>query len=327
MPVVRILSRADVKRAITMKEAIDLMRDGFIALSNGRVKVPVRLSMPLPEHNGRALFMPVYGPEYGQLGLKVVAVHPGNTARKLPFIHAVVMVIDAATGAPRAIMDGEYITALRTGAGAGLATDLLALPDARVLGIFGAGVQARTQLEAVCAVRPIERVYVFGRSQERAETLACEAEAQYSVHASAAKNPALLQECTVICTATTSLAPVFASNNVRPGCHINGIGSYRPDMSEIPPDTVALAKVVVDQRAACLSEAGDLLMPIASGLITQDHIHAELGAIASGQVKGRTDQAEITFFKSVGNAIQDLVVASRLTALAKANDLGVEVEL
>ncbi|MDE2731781.1 MAG: hypothetical protein OXI38_10350 [Bacteroidota bacterium] len=327
MPVVRILSRADVERAITMKEAIDLMRDGFIALSSGRVEVPVRLNMPMAEHDGRTLFMPVYGPDYGQVGLKVVAVHPGNTARNLPFIHAVVMVIDAGTGAPLAIMDGEYITALRTGAGAGLATDLLSLPEARVLGIIGAGVQARTQLEAVIAVRSIEQVYIFGRSQESAAAFVRDIKVRYPVRATIATDPAALRQCEVICTATTSLTPVFASEHVRPGCHINGIGSYRPDMSEIPPDTVAQAKVVVDQREACLAEAGDLLLPIASGQIAPNHIYAELGAIASGQVKGRTDPSEITFFKSVGNAVQDLVVASRLTALAKAYDLGVEVEL
>ena len=310
-----------------MKEAIDLMRDGFIALSSGRVEVPIRLNMPLAEHDGRTLFMPVYGPDYGQVGLKVVAVHPGNTVRNLPFIHAVVMVIDAKTGVPMAIMDGEYITALRTGAGAGLATDLLSLPEARVLGIFGAGVQARTQLEAVFAVRPIEQVFIFGRSRESAAAFVHEINARYPVRATAATDPADLGQCEVICTATTSLTPVFASDHVRPGCHINGIGSYRPDMSEIPPDTVAQAKVVVDQREACLAEAGDLLLPIASGRITPDHIYAELGAVASGQIKGRTDPSEITFFKSVGNAVQDLVVASRLTALATACDLGVEVEL
>lgn len=324
---IRILSREVIAQAITMSEAIALMRDGFIALSNGRVDVPVRLSLPLREHDGRTLFMPVYGPDYGQVGLKVVAVHPNNAARKLPFIHAVVMVLDAETGAPLAIMDGECITALRTGAGAGLATDLLALPEAAVLGIFGAGVQARTQLEAVCAVRPIERVYVFGRSQDHAESFAREAEAKHSVRVEVAADPDLLQECTIICTATTSLSPVFAPENIRPGCHINGIGSYRPDMSEIPADTVAAAKVIVDQREACLSEAGDLLRPIKEGRITEAHIHAELGAVASGAVAGRTKASEITFFKSVGNAVQDLVVASRLQALAEECDLGVQVEL
>lgn len=327
MPTIRILARSVIERAITMKEAIELMRDGFIALSEGRVNVPIRLNMPLDEHDGRTLFMPVYGPDYGQVGLKVVAVHPDNTKRNLPFIHAVVMVIDADTGEPLAFMDGEYITALRTGAGAGLATDLLAAPEASVLGIFGCGVQARTQLEAICAVRPIETVYVFGRSVDRAKSFAQEAQERFSVRAVVADDPALLLECEVICTATTSLTPVFKSEHVRPGCHINGIGSYRPDMSEIPQDTVAQAKVVVDQREACLSEAGDLLLPIAAGRITEDHIYAELGRIASGAVEGRTNPSEITFFKSVGNAVQDLVVASRLTAVAKAHDLGVEVEL
>ena len=252
----RVLSRSDLERAITMPEAIALMRDAFVRLSTGKVRVPVRMNLPLEPDGGRSLFMPAYAPDSGHLALKVVAVHPDNPARNLPFIHAVVMVLDSRTGQPLALMDGEFVTALRTGAGSGFATQLLARPEASTAAVFGAGVQARTQLEAVCCVRPIMRVLVFGRSMANAERFAAEAAERFGIEAVVASDPAQLREADVICTATTSLAPVFEPEHVSPGCHINGVGSYRPDMTEIPSPTVSMATVFVDQREACLAEAG-----------------------------------------------------------------------
>ena len=327
MPRIRILSRAEIAHMITMSEAIGLMRDAFIALSDDRVDVPVRMNMSLAEHSGRALFMPVYSPDLGQIGLKAVTVSPANVTRGLPFIHALVVVTDAETGAPLAVMDGEHITALRTGAGSGLATDLLARPGASVVAIYGAGVQARTQLEAVCEVRDINDVLIFGRSRANAESFAEEAMSRYNVNTTVADRPEALLEADIICTATTSLTPVFGPQYVKLGCHINGVGSYRPDMTEIPAETVAGSKVIVDQRKACLAEAGDLLVPLKAGLINKHHIVAELGEIANGSKAGRTNATEITFFKSVGNAVQDLVVASHLTRVACEQGLGEEAEL
>ena len=256
MSTIRVLSRADAQQALDMKSAIALMHDAFIALSEGRATVPVRVNIPVSEEGGRALFMPVYAPSYQQFGLKVVSIHPNNHALGLPAIHALVMVSDATTGRPLAVMDGEYITALRTGAGAGLATDLLARPDATVAALFGAGVQARTQLEAVCAVRPIRQAYVFNRTRAHADAFAQEMSLRLGIDVEVAEDPALLRRADVVCTATTALGPVFAHANLKPGVHINGIGSYRPDMAEIPPETVLAAKVVVDHRPACLAEAG-----------------------------------------------------------------------
>jgi ornithine cyclodeaminase/alanine dehydrogenase-like protein (mu-crystallin family) len=327
MPLIRFLSRADVQQALGMHEAISLMREAFIALSEGRASVPVRLNVPMPEYNGRALFMPVYLPDTEHVGLKVVTVHPDNPTRGLPFIHALVMVTDAATGRPVAVMDGEYLTALRTGAGAGLATDLLACPDAEVAAIFGAGVQGRTQLEAVCAVRPIRRAYVFSRSRDNAAAFAQEMSTRLALDVQVADDPETLGQADVVCTATTSLAPVFSHPHLKPGVHINGIGSYRPDMAEIPPDTVLAAKVVVDHRPACLAEAGDLIQLLERGLITENHIHAELGEIAAGHKAGRTSDDDVTFFKSVGNAVQDLAAASHVVAEAEARGLGTAVTL
>ena len=311
-----------------MPEAVGLMRDAFVALSSEAVTVPVRLGVAMPEYGARALFMPVYSPGNEQLAQKVVAIHPNNPDQGLPFIHALVLLFDACEGRPLAVMDGEFITALRTGAGSGLATDLLARQDARVLAVFGAGAQARTQVRAVCAVRQVEKVLIYGRSQENADQFAEEINAEYEgVDVDPSPVPAALRGADVICTATTSLTPVFSDEDVSLGCHINGVGSYRPDMTEIPAATVCRASVFVDQREAALEEAGDLIVPLHDGLLDESRIGAEIGEVALGTVPGRTSAQEVTFFKSVGNAVQDLVVASKAYEVAVEQGLGQEVPL
>ncbi|MCY3630924.1 MAG: hypothetical protein OXI05_03870 [Bacteroidota bacterium] len=327
MPTLRVLSGNEIASAISMREAIDLMRDGFEALSSGRANVPIRMNMPIGEHGERALFMPAYSTNHSQVGLKMVNVSPANPERRLPFIHAIVTLSDAQTGTPLALMDGESITSLRTGAGAGLATEVLARPTSSVLAIFGTGVQAYTQVEAVCTVRPIKKIIVFGRSPQNTERFIGKIERRHGITATKAKEPGQLAEADVICTATTSMTPVFSFQHLSPGTHINGIGSYRPDMTEIPADAVAQAKVIVDQREACLREAGDLIVPIQQGHFDASHIHGELGEILMERIQGRTNDSEITFFKSVGNAIQDLVVASFLEKRAREMKLGTEVTL
>ena len=298
-----------------------------MALSSGQASVPLRMNLPLEEDGRRVLLMPVYSADHAQVGLKVVNLNPENPARGLPFIHAFVTVSDAETGAPLALMDGEYITSLRTGAGAGLATQTLSRPSSSVLAIFGTGIQAHTQVEAVCAVRSIQKIIVFGRSAEHTKAFVNKTAQVYGIHVTAADDPQELREADIVCTATTSLTPVFLAEYLSCGTHINGIGSYRPDMTEIPAETVARATVVVDQREACLREAGDLIVPIQKGQFDASHIHAELGEILMGRASGRTNDTEITFFKSVGNAIQDLVVASFLETRAREMNLGTEVTL
>ncbi len=323
----RVLSAADVRRALAMPEAIGLMKDAFVQLSSGQATVPVRMSLDIPSACGRALFMPVYIPKQEQVGVKIVSVMDRNPAKGLPLIQAVVMVMDAATGRPAALMDGEYLTALRTGAASGLATDLLARQDSEVLAIFGAGKQSRTQIEAVCSVRKIKRVMLFNRSEGRARALADEIGEKFGIASSVALGPADLEEADIICTATTSTTPVLGNENLKPGVHINAIGAYQPTMRELPSETIRAAKVVVDERKACLSEAGDLIQPIREGVITEQHIHAEIGEIASGAKVGRESDSEVTVFKSVGNAVHDLASAGRILENAIKHGLGTEVRL
>ena len=216
--------------------------------------------------------------------------------------------MEAVTGSPLAILDAEYLTALRTGAASGLATDLLARKNADVLALFGAGVQAETQLEGVLAVRQIKETLVFGRTREKANAFCDRMREKFKIEIRSATNDEL-RHADIICAATTSATPVFESSQIKKGVHINGIGSFKPSMQEIPSTTIAQSTLIVDQKKAVLIEAGDVVIPIQQGIINENHIHAELGEIISGPKKGRTADGQVTVFKSVGNAIQDLALA------------------
>jgi len=275
--------------------------------------------------------MPAYLTQSDSMGAKIVSVFPNNTRRGLPTIHALVIVVDAKTGQPLAAMDGTYLTALRTGAASGLATDLLARKDSRVAAIFGAGTQSRTQLEAVCTVRDIERAWVYDVKLRVARAYVREMKAKgnplpQDIRVAQSSKQAL-HEADVVCTATTSFRPVFADGNLKLGVHINGVGSYTPEMQEIPARTVVRSKVVVDSREASLAEAGDLIISIDGGLISNKNIHGEIGEVASGKIPGRESVEETTFFKSVGLAVQDIAVAELVLQRSGELGLGLDVDI
>lgn len=321
----RILSAHDVKMTISMTDAIAAVREGFVALSTGKAQAPLRSSVQTPD--GTTFFMPSYRDNSAFSAIKVVSVYLGNGRHRLPVVIANVIVLDAETGQPRALMDGTYLTALRTGAASGLATELLARPDAAVLGVIGAGGQARAQIEAILAVRPIREIRVFCRSGAALFVKALSASyPELNIRATRTASEAL-HDADVLVAATTSSTPVIELSHVKPGAHINGIGSFMPTMQEVAAEVVTRAKIVVDSRQSCLAEAGDLLIPIKAGLLQPDSIHAEIGEIAAGLKPGRTSTQEITFFKSVGTAIQDLTVAARVVAAAEAQNLGTVVDL
>jgi ornithine cyclodeaminase/alanine dehydrogenase-like protein (mu-crystallin family) len=324
----RILSADDVRRALPMAQAVEAMKAAFAQLSDGRAKVPLRTPVEVPAHNGVTLFMPAYLADDDQMAVKIVSVFNDNPAQGLPLIHALVVVVDATTGRSQAAMDGTYLTALRTGAVSGAATDLLARRDARVAAIFGAGAQGRTQLEAVCAVRPIERAWVCDLDPDSARAYADEMSARLSTPIGVAGSPAeALQQADVVCTATTSSTPVFADHQLLPGVHINAVGAYTPQMQELPAETVVRAKLVIDHYESSMAEAGDLIIPMNQGLINKDHIHAELGELVAGRKPGRESDDEVTLFKSVGVAVQDVAAAAQVLAAAERLGLGVEVAL
>jgi ornithine cyclodeaminase/alanine dehydrogenase-like protein (mu-crystallin family) len=319
------LSSKDVVQSISMKEAIELMKDAFQQLSAGKASVPQRIAIDVPENNGSALFMPVYSPHSERLGIKLVSVFHQNPAQGLPTIQALVFVMDATNGRPLAMMDGEYLTALRTGAASGLATDLLARQNSETVAIFGAGAQGRTQLEGVCAVRRITKAFIFDKEKEKAKIFAGEMSEKLDINLLPTENSEDLRKADIICTATNSQTPVFENKYLKDGVHINAIGAYNPQMSEIPLEAVARSKIITDQKSACLTEAGDLIKAIDAKVITENDLYAEIGEIVANKKTGRTNETEITLFKSVGNAMQDLVTANRV--LENAIDQGIGTEL
>jgi len=324
----RFLSARDVAQALPMREAVAAMKEAFRQISAGEAVVPARTHIETAPPRGDTLVMASYSPAAGRMGVKVITLFGSNAAVGLPRIQALMVVLDAATGSPLAVMDATSLTAIRTGAASGVATDVLARPDAAVAAVFGAGPQARTQLAALCTVRPIRRARIFDISAERARAVAREMAAELGIPVEAAASAAeALAGADVVCTATTSTEPVFADADLAAGTHINAIGSYKPHVREIPGETVRRARVVVDHLASALEEAGDLLIPIEQGLIAKEHIGAELGEIIAGRKPGRQSPDEVTFFKSVGIAVQDLAAATRVLANAERLGLGTALSL
>jgi alanine dehydrogenase len=322
-----ILNADDIRRALPMTDAIEAMRQAFVALTERRAVVPHRIHLAVPRHAGVSLIMPSFvdaeEPAAQALAVKVVSLFDHNQARGLARIQAAVIVLEPDTGRPMALLEGATLTAIRTAAASGAATEGLARRDSQTLAIIGAGVQARTHLQAVCAVRPIRQIRVFSRTRSKVATLLQEfAETPGLAADMIAVNSVreALRGADIICATTTSRTPVFDDSDVSPGAHINAVGSYTPQAREIPGETVARAAVYVDSREAAWSEAGDLIQPLEAGLITRDHVRAELGELISHPELGRTSDAQITFFKSVGIAVQDAMAAQ--CALRNAAKLG-----
>ncbi len=244
------------------------------------------------------------------LAVKTVSVYPGNIAQGLPAILGGVLILNPATGVALALLDGAALTAIRTGAGSAAATSVLARTDANTLAILGTGAQAETQIEGICAVRAIERVFVHSRNLERARQFVARMQQRLNfsatIIAAPTANDAVL-EADIICTATGATEPLFDADAVKAGTHLNAIGAHRPDMCEIPAELLAQARLFADQHAACLAEAGDYLQAIQQGIITADQIEAEIGRVLNGEHPGRRNDTEITVFKSVGLAAQDAV--------------------
>lgn len=325
-----LLNAADVRKALPMNEAIEAMKHAYASLSAGAAVVPLRTPLPIPNSDALSLFMPAFvdSQRGSALAVKVVSLFPTNPARGLAYIQAAVLVLDPETGQSIALLEGSSLTAIRTGAAGGAAIDLLARKESKVAAIFGAGAQARTQLEAVCTTRPIETVFVHARTIENARAFAAEMKGTGFVRQEirVAQSPKeALEHADIICTATTSSNPVFDDADVNPGTHISAVGSYTRDMQEVPAETLQRAKVFVDSRSASLEEAGDLIQPIQAGLFGETHICGELGEVILGRLPGRGSSEEITYFKSVGLAVQDAMAAQ--VALANARKMGIGTEV
>jgi ornithine cyclodeaminase/alanine dehydrogenase-like protein (mu-crystallin family) len=300
---------SDINR-IPMKVVIDLMREAFQMLSEGSVTVPLRTVLETEDKSGLALFMPSYAPKWKLFGLKMVSVFPGNR-RPNPVIQGKMIVMDAVGGEPLATLDAASLTALRTGAASGLATELLARTNASILAIFGTGAQAKTQVAGVVAARKIRRILVKGTTTDNERNFCQLISNEINLPCEPLGSLDHLRQADVICTATPSATPLFRLSDLGKGVHINAVGSYKPYLRELDEDVIRSCRLVVDQRAAVLHEAGELAIPIGEGRLTPSIIYSELGELVGGKI-GRESEENLTVFKSVGNAIQDLAVARYL---------------
>ncbi len=327
-----ILDAADVWRSLPMREAIAAMHDALTAVSEDRAVLPLRSHIGVPAHDGTALVMPALTGGEGQesLAVKIVSVYPGNRDRGLPTINAVVVALDPRTGRPAALLEGGALTAIRTAAASGAATRALARADAKTLAILGAGVQAHSHALAMSAVRDLREIRVWARSASRAGALAGrlrrDVAGTRSIRVATSPEEAVAG-AGLVCTTTAAERPLFDAGAVAPGTHINAVGAFQPHMQEIPDRCVARARVFVDQEEAALAEAGDLLGPMRRGVVSRSHIVGEVGAVLAGRLTGRRDDAEVTLFKSVGNAAQDAIAAATALGNARRDGLGREIDL
>jgi ornithine cyclodeaminase/alanine dehydrogenase-like protein (mu-crystallin family) len=322
MTTLRILSGKQIRDAVTMKDIVDAMRTAFIELSAGRAEMPIRAHITIPKPEGTALFMPSYMMPTGMIGIKTVTLFEDNRKNSIPYIQGMVNLFDGSNGTPKAVLDGMTITALRTGAASGLATELLSREKSSICAIFGAGVQGRTQLEAVCAVRDIKKCFIFDPFPAAARDFAEDMGKKLNIEVTVATtSQQTVRDADIICCATISETPVFNDGDLSAGVHINAVGSYKPHVQEVPEEMVLRSRLYVDHRESALEETGDLILPIKKGTMTAQHIIAELGEVAAGKAPGRRTDSEITFFKSVGVAVQDLAAAA--VTLRKAEELNI----
>ncbi|MFW6074060.1 MAG: ornithine cyclodeaminase family protein [Chloroflexota bacterium] len=331
----RAITASELRDLVPMRDAVELMKAVFRQYTDGETISPLRTPISMPDGSGVSLFMPAYIPASESApaasGAKVVSVYSGNLDAGLPTINSVVLLLDPTTGVPAGLIEGAAMTALRTGAVSGAATDLMARLESAKLLVFGAGAQGVTQAAAVAAIRDLDMIAVYDPNEQMAQSFAerlarWDADASRLVSAIASPKD-VMQDVDIVCTATTSSTPVFEDTWVRPGTHISAVGSFQPTMQEIPVETIKRARVAVDAIEAVLEETGDFIIPIERGELSTDFLKIELGHLVAGSASGRDSADEITFFKSVGNAIQDMIVAGRAIDEARRRDVGFDVDL
>lgn len=323
-----LLNQNDVMKVLDMSPCMEVVEKAFAELASGTAVLPLRINLFTQE--GLGLYMPAYLKEMGALACKVVTSYVNNPAKHhLPTIMGKVLLQDPETGDVICIMDGGYLTAVRTGAASGVATRYLAREDrGQKVGIFGAGAQARTQLWAMTVARDIARACVYDVNDESVSRFITEMAPKLQLDIVRATSPEqILEEADIICTASSSPTPLFDGSKVREGTHINSVGSHTPKAREMDTAIIKRSKVIADSCDACLREAGDIMIPIQEGAIDKSHLYAELGEVIIGKKPGRADAREITLFKYNGLAIQDVAAAKLVYDKAVPAGIGTSVEL
>ncbi|GKT33320.1 Ornithine cyclodeaminase [Aduncisulcus paluster] len=330
MPI-RVLTSEQVFSVFPMSESVEFTEKAFMAYSSGLSKVPLRAN--IHHKSGDTLFMPGCATtEEGDLvGIKIVGVRPGNRSKRLPTVPATFLDVDEETGLLKSIVEGTSLTYLRTGASNGVAAKYFAREDSKVLLVCGCGFQGRAGTEAILCVRPgIEKVFMFDLYKPCVESFGKWLHEKYPhIVSEVVETPnEAVPSSDIILTATTSKTPLFDGSLVKPGTHISGVGAYTPEMQEIPSDVIAKATCIADTLDGCLSEAGDFFIPHSEGLIDKEkHVKYEIGMVALGKAPGRKSSEEITFFKTVGSAVQDVVVGHQIGKKAAEEGVGTEIEM
>nr|WP_216857147.1 ornithine cyclodeaminase family protein [Paenibacillus tritici] len=320
-----VIKGSEAAELLTMESCIKVMETVLAELSEGEAVQSLRQVLPLEERNVLG-FMPGYLRRGGVAGAKLISVFPGNHGIGLPSHQGVVALFDAATGVPLAMVDGQAITAIRTAAVSAAATKLLAREEAESLAVLGTGEQARCHLEAMLQVRGIRRAQVWSRTPGKAQAFASAMSRRWNAEITAAPSVQdAVKDADIICTATASAEPVLHGAWVKPGAHINAIGACRAHERELDTALVAGARLYVDRLESAVHEAGDYLIPLSEGAIPADHIIGEIGGLLTGDVPGRGSHHEITLFKGLGLAVEDLAAAFYIYKQAVALHKGVEI--
>ena len=304
-----IINAAGVRRLLPMNECIDVMEPAMIAASTGAISMPPRLVAKLIDESGLLVLMPGSSTELAAFGAKVISLIPGNPAKGLPAIQGFIALFDHATGTPVALIDGAEVTAIRTAAASGLATRLLARPDAHSCGIFGNGVQAVAHIDAMRAVRTVDEIVVGGRNPDNTQALAREQAERTGIKVRATADPAEAGACNLVCTVTTSPEPVLAGEWVQPGAHVNLVGAHSLNAREADTALIVKSSVYVDLMQSARNEGGDIMIPVNEGAIDETHIIGELGELLEGKIPGRQDDRQVTLYQSHGINAQDLFAA------------------
>jgi alanine dehydrogenase len=321
------VNEAGVRDLLPMHSCVGLMKDALTALSRGDVVLPLRSKMWLPDRSGLLGLMPGYLGNPKSFGLKVVAVMPGNHGTPYDSHQGVVMLFGVEHGEPLAVIDASAITAIRTAAASGAATDALARADAGDLALIGSGVQARTHLAAMKAVRPLKRVRVWSRSRANADRFAHEESAAAGVPIDVGRTAEeTVRDADLVCTTTSSKEPVLEGAWLSPGAHVNAVGACFPSTRELDTEAVRRARLYTDCRESCVNEAGDFLIPRKEGAITDAHLVGEVGEVLLGRVPGRRSSDEITIYESLGVAVEDLAAAHAIHLRALETGAGTWLE-
>jgi ornithine cyclodeaminase len=325
---VLVLSQSDIAQLLPMRDCIDVMADALSALTRGDAILPLRQVLRLPDGKSAFAVMPAYVGAPKAVGAKVITVFPDNHGTALDSHQGAVLLFEAEHGSLVAIMDASSITAIRTAAVSGLATRLLARTDAADVAILGTGVQARSHLDAMCAVRPVRRARVWSRNAGAVREFASRESRHHQIPVEPAPNArAAVEGAEIVCTVTASREPVLAGEWLAEGAHVNAVGASLPFARELDTAAVARGRLYVDRRESALNEAGDFLIPKREGAIGDDHIVGELGELLLGRVPGRRMETEVTIFKSLGLAVEDVAAAHHLYERARDEGCGAWVEL